>query len=69
MTETWACHVCGDERPDERIAVARYHFERGGVRMILAVRHCADREPCILGTLDVAEGWAHGWTRIREAVS
>ena len=58
---TWTCHVCGDERPDELIGVARFDWRRGDVRMRTSVRHCLDRPGCEAGTLTVAVGWAPGW--------
>lgn len=48
---TWTCHVCGDERPDEMIAVySRTVRSRStGVELKENVRHCRDREACVEG--------------------
>jgi len=46
----WTCHVCGKERPDAEIAVAKrdvgaeYGLPEG--IMTLNVRHCADDPDC-----------------------
>lgn len=50
--DTWTCHVCGDERPDENIAVLRSHKRFGTVVLSQNVRYCVDRLEC-------AEGAAH----------
>lgn len=47
---TWTCHVCGDERPDEKISVqkndrsAEYGLPAGS--MVENVRYCNDRASC-----------------------
>jgi hypothetical protein len=47
---TWTCHVCGDERPDEKIHVyVRERVTTLGVRFRENVRYCADRRECIDG--------------------
>ena len=45
---TWSCHVCGDERPDEKISVASAHFPVGDGRSEGQVnrRYCNDRAAC-----------------------
>ena len=51
---TWTCHVCGDERPDERISVhkEKRHL-RNGIRVTQNVRYCNDRSSCLHGAPDV----------------
>lgn len=50
---TWTCHVCGRERPDDRIAVYRtdlsreFGLEPGTIGQ--NVRYCEDNADCILG--------------------
>jgi hypothetical protein len=51
---TWTCHVCHDERPDERISV--YTTETmlaGRVPMRQNVRYCNDRPACREGARTV----------------
>lgn len=59
---TWTCHVCGDERTDAKISVAKYKGKRGklayGIPVGYNVRFCNDRPECEAGTRAVAEGWA-----------
>lgn len=52
---TWTCHVCGDERPDERISVfsSQQLFGTTGVMMTQNVRYCNDRPACIEGAKTV----------------
>lgn len=47
---TWTCHICGEERPDEMIAV-RVHdtseeFNLPPGTMKQNVRYCLDRPAC-----------------------
>jgi hypothetical protein len=58
--ETWRCHVCGKERPDSKISVARYQRMDTVVPIRLNVRYCNDRVKCRNGTRDVARRWAAG---------
>jgi len=44
---TWTCHVCGRERPDERISVESRQVMRGTVVFTENVRYCNDRAECI----------------------
>lgn len=39
---TWTCHVCGDERPDAKISVAKHPL---GIAVV-NVRFCNDRPDC-----------------------
>lgn len=49
---TWTCHVCGDERPDDKISVAKHPLGIATVN----VRYCKDRPECAAKALagDVA---------------
>jgi hypothetical protein len=45
---TWTCHVCHDERPDEKIDVFQTKVDLGfGIIADQNVRHCNDRVKCI----------------------
>lgn len=45
---TWTCHICGDERPDAKIKVAKHRIiYHDGIEVDNNVRHCADRPACI----------------------
>jgi len=51
---TWRCHVCGDERPDERISVfSRKKEMPSGMVLKENVRYCNDRPACEVGAHDV----------------
>lgn len=52
---TWTCHVCGAERPDEKISVYSSEKEFGdtGVMITQNVRYCNDNPNCIAGARDV----------------
>lgn len=44
---TWKCHICGEERPDALIGVAKHHhLAPSGVEMDENVRYCIDRPAC-----------------------
>ncbi len=44
----WRCHICGEERPDEKISVHKSaKVLMGGVSMQRNVRYCNDRPACI----------------------
>lgn len=53
---TWRCHVCGEERPDEQISVARHDrsAEHGLPPGCYTenVRYCNDRESCMQAARD-----------------
>ena len=59
--QTWTCHVCGDERPDEFIAVKTFDLsQQFGLPPNHArenVRHCTDRPQCVAGA-EGARRWA-----------
>lgn len=50
---SWTCHICGDERPDDKISV-RQHQEtmENGVEVTQNVRYCNDRRYCVLASID-----------------
>lgn len=55
----WTCHVCGDERPDELIAVysSTWRARDGGlagVEVKQNVRYCADRPACLEGARSIS---------------
>lgn len=44
---TWTCHVCKDERPDDRISVFKSTaMLEGGIQVQQNVRYCNDRPDC-----------------------
>ena len=43
---TWACHVCGEDRPDPKISVENVTRNVGGVPIPINVRYCNDRPGC-----------------------
>lgn len=53
MRDTWICHVCGKERPDERISVYSTKKLYHGVEIQENVRYCNDRPSCVEGAKDV----------------
>jgi len=53
MTITWTCHVCGDERPDDKISVFSTIRLIGDVPVTHNVRYCNDRPACITGSTKV----------------
>ena len=44
---TWICHVCGKERPDEKISVFSSIGYSHGISIKQNVRHCNDSRVCI----------------------
>jgi hypothetical protein len=55
---TWTCHVCGDERPDEKISVHSKVVTLGGIKVKQNVRYCNDRAECVEGARHV--DWLRG---------
>lgn len=44
---SWRCHVCGDERPNSKISVAKHiHRFPKGFEVANHVRYCNDRDIC-----------------------
>jgi len=39
---TWTCHICGDDRPDNKISVAQHKINYGQRN----VRYCNDNADC-----------------------
>jgi len=46
---TWTCHVCGRERPDDKISVwsSSTADPLTGIKMTQNVRYCNDNQECI----------------------
>lgn len=44
---TWACHICGKERPDEKISVHTTRVNDEGTIIEQNVRYCNDNQECI----------------------
>jgi hypothetical protein len=44
--ETWKCHVCGEERPDDCIAVLVTQKDFRSITFTQNVRYCLDRVDC-----------------------
>lgn len=48
--KTWKCHICGEERPDEKISVlSKPLVINGQIRGEQNIRYCNDRPGCIDG--------------------
>ena len=48
--DTWKCHICREERPDERISVVTKPLVINGQTVgEQNIRYCNDREKCIEG--------------------
>jgi hypothetical protein len=58
---TWTCHVCGRERPDDKISVHSTTTNVMGVPVTQNVRYCNDNPDCIEGStkVDWLKGPAH----------
>ncbi|MBA7606561.1 hypothetical protein ES703_13711 [subsurface metagenome] len=53
--ETWKCHICGEERPDDKISVLTKPLVIKGVPVSGGqenIRYCNDRPACIEGAKD-----------------
>jgi hypothetical protein len=61
MIDTWTCHVCGEERPDEKISVYSKQVRNGGIEFRQNVRYCNDKPECMEGAtkVDWLKGPAH----------
>jgi len=46
---TWTCHVCGKERPDDKISVYSQTTMEHGVEIQQNVRYCNDNPKCVEG--------------------
>ncbi|GAI67641.1 unnamed protein product, partial [marine sediment metagenome] len=50
LPDTWKCHICGEERPDERISVFTTPWVINGQTVgSQNIRYCNDRPACIEG--------------------
>lgn len=48
--DTWKCHICGEERPDDKISVlSKPLIINGQVCGEQNIRYCNDRPDCIEG--------------------
>lgn len=48
--DTWKCHICGEERPDDKISVVtKPLIINGQVCGEQNIRYCNDRPACIEG--------------------
>ncbi len=56
MGETWTCHICGAERPDDKISVLSKPTMMDGVTQ--NIRYCNDKPGCVeeAKTFDLFEG-------------
>lgn len=43
----WKCHVCGEERPNDKISVLTIPKNMYGMTIEMNVRYCNDRQVCI----------------------
>jgi predicted subunit of tRNA(5-methylaminomethyl-2-thiouridylate) methyltransferase len=51
---TWTCHVCGRERPDDKISVLSVsHMHARGFEVRHNVRYCNDRPECAAGAIEI----------------
>lgn len=46
---TWPCHICKQERPDDKISVWTTEHEKNGIVWRENVRYCNDNFPCLEG--------------------
>ena len=50
FNDTWTCHICGEERPDDKISVLTKPLViRGRYCGAQNIRYCNDRRACIEG--------------------
>jgi len=49
---TWTCHICQQERPDDKISVLTKSLGIPGVDAVQNIRYCNDRQECIDGAKD-----------------
>ncbi len=47
MAETWKCHICGAERPDDKISVRSKIVTMKGIDITENIRYCNDKPGCI----------------------
>lgn len=50
---TWKCHICKEERPDDKISVYQRPLLMGEpgreITITMNIRYCNDRQECIEG--------------------
>lgn len=46
---TWTCHICLNERPDDKISVISKSLNIPGVDAKQNIRYCNDRAECAAG--------------------
>ncbi len=52
LFDTWKCHICGEERPDDKISVLSKPLIINGQVVLCGqqnIRYCNDRPACIEG--------------------
>jgi hypothetical protein len=50
---TWTCHVCGKERPDDKIGVHSTTVTKNDIPITQNVRYCNDNPECIDGATKI----------------
>lgn len=43
---TWKCHICGEERTDDKISVMVKPIMLGGIQVDQNIRYCNDNSAC-----------------------
>jgi len=52
LPDTWKCHICGEERPDDKISVLTKPLVINGVPISGGqenIRYCNDKPACVEG--------------------
>lgn len=62
LSDTWRCHVCGDERPDAAISVVKRPWLNVSSRAFVNLRYCNDQSDC----RQQARWWKGNGTLLRE---
>ena len=48
MFDTWKCHICGEERPDDKISVFKKPLMFNGQELgEQNIRYCNDKPDCL----------------------
>lgn len=64
LDATWECEVCGDERPDDLIAVAKASLMTRNSSVIgRNMKYCMDRKACRDGAMKHVNEFVHDWFR------
>ena len=45
----WTCHVCGKERPDDKISVHSHTVIKNDIPITENIRYCNDNPECVKG--------------------